>query len=577
MKRILQLLSCVGRETIIIFLYILLLNNYLGNPDKTIYADGRGYYEYLPSLFIYHDLHRKNSEADVDTALYQRISKHNFYVDYNGYKVNKYPCGTAVLELPFFLFAYFTTPLENNDLDGYQRPFQIMVFYAAIFYLFLALLFLAGILRLFNINKVVIFLVQLLFVFSTGILHYASNDAAYSHVYSLFAITAFVYYSKAFFISGRRKDFLYASLFLGLILILRQIHILIIFFIPFLAASFESLKSRISILWNIKSVLLSLLIVIGVFSIQAVSWYLQTGHFIVYSYQGEGFNFLKPEIFNFLISYRKGLFVYSPVLLLSALGIIFLLYRKEYYLVITWLLFFLVLIYVLSSWHAWHYGCSFGQRPIIDFYVVFFILIGILFNKLSGPARIILIILSLMTIPVNIIQTYQYKNYILHWLNMDDSKYWDVFLKTSEKYEGLVWKKKYDYSHFNLISEFSIGNIRMSPNEYETIFEVNTDTLADLNGLEIIQVSMKNEFPDNNNSYVFVTVFNNDDKSEYYWYKRSLISFKEEKFGEYHTGVFNFRMKPVMDTIKKTILVEFEGDDSYNKLDDVKVLFLKHK
>ena len=165
MTKLILFLKKIGVEVVVVFFYILLINNYLGNVDTTINADGEGYYDYLPSAFIHNDLQRNNATIEQDTALYDRISKYGFYVDYHGYKVNKYPCGTAVLESPFFFFAYLTTPLEYNDNDGYQSPFQKAVFYSTLFYLFLALFFFGRSLRLFNINRVVIILLQILLVF----------------------------------------------------------------------------------------------------------------------------------------------------------------------------------------------------------------------------------------------------------------------------------------------------------------------------------------------------------------------------------------------------------------------------
>ncbi len=44
------------QELLILFLFLLLLNNFIGHPSQVIVADGKGYYDYLPALFIYNDL-----------------------------------------------------------------------------------------------------------------------------------------------------------------------------------------------------------------------------------------------------------------------------------------------------------------------------------------------------------------------------------------------------------------------------------------------------------------------------------------------------------------------------------------
>jgi len=174
---ILHFIKSVIVEVFIIFLFILLINNYLKNSENTIRADGVGYYDYLPSLFIHHDLARKDIPFKNDPGIYNRISKLWAYIDYDNHKVNKYPCGTAVLQLPFFLETLTTTNLERNFNDGYQRPFHIAIFYATIFYLFLSLFFLKRTLELFNIKRHIIILTQLLIVFATSVTNYANYDA----------------------------------------------------------------------------------------------------------------------------------------------------------------------------------------------------------------------------------------------------------------------------------------------------------------------------------------------------------------------------------------------------------------
>lgn len=577
MDNMIKTIRNIAIEILIIFLYILLINNYLGNADKTINADGEGYYEYLPSLFIHHDILRKNSTAEQDTMLYERISKNAFYVNYKSYRVNKYPCGTAVLEAPFFLYTYLTTPMAGNDNDGYQLAFQKTVFHAAIFYLFLSLIFLAAILRQYQIRRWIIIITQLLFVFSTGVLYYANDNAGFSHIFSMFAITAFVYFSKAFFMSGHRYNFLFASLFLGFVVILRQPNGLIIFVIPFLAGSFAELKAGLSIFKDFRIVVLSLLIFLAVFSIQSLFWYAQTGDYLVYSYQGEGFNFLKPEIFNVLFSYRKGLFIYTPILFISLFGLVYLAYKKQYYLVITWLLFFSVLTYLLSSWHCWFYGCSFGQRPFIDYYVVFFILLAIFLNGVNHIFRILIILISLVTIPINIIQTYQYKSFIMGWISMDKEKYWDIFLETAHRYKGLVLKKTYDFNYLAEVAKFNLGDMKIEKDTDTVIFKINTDTLKDIDNVKIIQLRMDNNFNEQNDSRIILSIIDIVNNKSYYWHSTPLIHFKESKFGEWQSGLYNYEFNPIPDTIAKNLQVQIVSVGRPNILKNVRLSFFKNK
>src|ERR1035438_2105383 len=240
-----KIFKAIAVEAFLIFILIFIINNYLENEKETIKADGIGYYEYLPSLFIHHDLVRKGIPNGPNSSLYQRINKLPEYVKYKDFKVDICSCGTAILELPFFTWTYLTTTRDGSDDDGYQPPFQIAIFHAAIFYLFLSIFFLKKTLELFDIRKYAVIISQLLLVLATSVTSYANFDASFSHVYSLFAITAFIYVSRLYFKYRNINNIFFAFLLLGLILVLRQVNILIIFFLPFIAGSWENFKNGI--------------------------------------------------------------------------------------------------------------------------------------------------------------------------------------------------------------------------------------------------------------------------------------------------------------------------------------------
>ncbi len=565
-------------EAFIIFTYIFLINNYIGNVDNTINADGIGYYDYLPSIFIHNDLIRKDIPIQEDSSAYNRINALGVYVDYEGYKVNKYPSGTALLQLPFFIFTYLTTDLKDADKDGYQRPFQKTVFHAALFYLFLSIIFLRKTLEQFEIKKYSIVFAQVLLVLATSVTSYANFDAGFSHVYSLFAITAFLYFVKSYFNHRDHNQFLLACLFLGLILLLRQINVLIILFIPFLAGSVSNLKEGIIRLFKYpEKLIIGIFIVFGMFFIQALLWYLQAGSFIIYSYPGESFDFTNPEFFNILFSYRKGLFVYTPILFMGFIAVLWLGYKGKYYLTFTWLSFFVLLTYILSSWWAWFYGNSYGLRAYIDYYAIFFIPLALMLDRIVLPIRWAVISLSFLTIPLNIIQTYQHNVYILHWFEMDSYKYWTVFLKTEDRFKGLVWKRKYDYAQYETIKEFSIGDISTAKGEANQIFKINSSEIPGFENVCMIQVLIDNDFQETNDSKIVMSIDRSETYYNYYWHNIYLIHYLETTFGESQTGLFNYEITPNSDGKAKTISLKMSIGNRDNSLKNVRIKFLTSK
>jgi hypothetical protein len=575
MKIITSTLKYFICEFFIIFSFIFLINNYIGNVDKTINADGIGYYDYLPSIFIYHDLLRKNNSILEDSNLYKRINSTGLYVDFNNFKVNKCPCGTALLQLPFFTYTYFTTNLNEDINDGYQKPFQRTVFYSAIFYLFLSILFLKKILILYNIKNYIIFVCQLLLVLATSVTHYSNFDAAFSHVYSLFAITAFVYFIKSYLQNKRITHFVLGCLFLGLIFILRQPNILIVLFIPFLAGSIENIKIGITTLFaNKRSLVLGILLFLGISAIQLILWYMQTGHFFVNTYQGESFNFLDPHFRSILFSYKKGLFIYTPVLLITLFSLIWFCYKKYFYLLVTWVSFFLILTYVLSSWWSWFYGCSYGLRAYIDYYVIFFIPFALMLDRINTVARLIIIIITLPSIPMNIIQTYQYKEFILHWIDMDKEKYWKVFLKTNDRFKGLVWKTNHDPNLYSTVYEINVGDIFIPKNTVNVVYKINSLMIPDFNKVSIIQVFIDNDYIEDGDTQIILSINNSSNTHNYYLHKRYLIHFHEKNFNDFQTGFFNFEFNPISDFQEKIISLEVKTTNQNEFLKNVKLLFL---
>jgi hypothetical protein len=87
----------------VLFLYIAVNTRWGGDKKwKTIIqGDGRGYYAYLPAVFIYHDL----NYGFYDSVETRKIKwpAYNYRLHHKGRVINKYFSGTAVMEMPFLV------------------------------------------------------------------------------------------------------------------------------------------------------------------------------------------------------------------------------------------------------------------------------------------------------------------------------------------------------------------------------------------------------------------------------------------------------------------------------------------
>jgi len=172
--------------------------------------------------------------------------------------------------------------------------------------------------------------------------------------------------------------------------------------------------------------------------IQVWLFYLQTGKPYVWTYQGEGFDFGKPEIISVLFSYRKGLFVYTPVLLFAVAGLLTMM-KGRFFRFITGTCYFILLTLVIASWWNWYYGDSFGLRAYIDHYPFFAILLASFIHRVKYHwLRPVLYSIFGILCFLNLFQTYQYEHNILDRDAMDKEKYWYVFMKTGKEYENLL-------------------------------------------------------------------------------------------------------------------------------------------
>lgn len=405
--------------------------------SELIISDAQGYYGYLPAAFIYHDKNFNYTEkVNQDYYVYNPLGV--FYFEENGKRVNKFYIGTAVLMSPFFALAHLATKYSNYPTDGYSLYYQYFIGLAALFYLLLGLYFLNRIFRMYNIKPLLSVLLLTAVVFASNLYHYTIFEPGMSHVYSFALISAFLFLLNKSKTNFNLKIGILISIVLGLITLCRPTNILIILVSPFFFDNFSELVKWIKtnlFKWNFLLYVLSFLMIL---SIQILYWYKATGMFYVDSYKYEGFDFSNPYIIDFLFSFKKGFFIYSPFFLSLIIAFI-LLVKKNIYKSMIAVSFFVVVCFVLSSWWNWYYGGSFGMRSLIDFYPLWCCIIAISFNGLLIKNYSLLAIFTIVTIALNIIQDYQYRNYILHWECMDIDKYFKVFLKVDDKYKGVLF------------------------------------------------------------------------------------------------------------------------------------------
>ncbi len=377
--------------------------------DRVIVSDGKGYYAYLPALFIYHDTDFgfiDQYETDYYPASRQLYKDYRF--DTGNGIVNKYFPGPALLWLPFFAAGHASAALLGYATDGYSLPYQWAIAIAAFFYFWLALLVLRKILRFYTKNENAIAWSLVATALATNLIYYTVNAGCQVHVYDFFLINAFVYSVLAACKWGKTSYFASAAFMLGMIIISRPQNGLIVFALPFICGSRESLKLFITkVFTKIRFLIPSALSLMIPLLVPVSWWYIKTGHFLVYSYGKESYDLLNPHLFPFLFSFEKGWLLYTPIAVFAALGFVFLFKKSKWqFFSLAGFLFFLV--YFMSSWWVWTYTSYVSQRVMIDFYVFIALLLVFIFEWI-GKSRKRLIVPFILTgfIALNLLQHFQ--------------------------------------------------------------------------------------------------------------------------------------------------------------------------
>ncbi len=447
------------RWMLIVIFFILAIASVHRQPFKKTYitSDGHAYYAHLPAVFIYKDLQFsfidevKNSGAPHTGNIYE------FRINTDKGVVNIAYLGVSILWVPAFLTAHIIALIGPAEASGYSTPYQVAILISAIAYLILGLWAFGRFLENLKIKPWIISVCLLLMTFATSTFYYTVDEPSFTHVYTMSLFAVFMLYVQRFFQTYQLKYLYIWFITLGLLGLIRPTNVVMIFIIPMIAGSGkETIRFFRWLVINFLKVLPALFIMLFVLFLQPLIYYLQTGSFFVWSYQGGSFNFLNPEITNVLFSYEKGLFIYAPILIFFIFGIWPLFKNNRYFLF--WLLISIAVpTYVIASWWNWWYGMSFGHRAFIDYYPLFFISIAFGIQHIRNNFALnFLMVVALMCIGLNHIYMKQYKNYIFYW-KMDKDKYWRVFLHTTEPYMGLFWEEeKYQYTLTNLNNEFPV-------------------------------------------------------------------------------------------------------------------------
>jgi hypothetical protein len=401
-----------------------------GFSPTVISWDTYGYYLYLPQALIHGDLSIQDY-TPIEAALNGPVNSGTFYQAAKsdlGLWVIKYPYGLSVFYLPFFALASLVAWMGGYALDGFSLPYQYALTVGSLFFTLLGLHFLRKVLLRFYAEKVTV-IVLLLIVFGTNYFHMHTRSHGMAHVYLFTGYAALIWYTIRWHAERKLWQAAVLGLILGLMTVSRVTEFIAIL-IPLgwgLGSPRHALQ-RIGRIFSLRTHFL--LAGIGFFLFvfpQLLYWKILAGEWLYDSYRnpGEGLDFLHPHTWQFLFSYRKGWLVYTPLMIFALWGIYRSFKEKTSW---NWaiLAVTVLFIYVASSWTTWWYAASFSQRPMVQLYPLLALPLGLALTKGAGIQKGTLAFAALF-LGLNLFQTWQYNEGILHFDRMTKTYYWKVF------------------------------------------------------------------------------------------------------------------------------------------------------
>ncbi len=422
-------------STGVIILYILTIpilnfNHHKYNGESgVIIWDIKSYYAYLPATVIYKDLSLGFMDENPE-----KFSKWLWPITTpTGDKAILTTMGLSVMYSPFFFVAHgFALSNDRYEADGYSYPYHIALTFSVYFYFILSLVILRKLLKK-HFTEPAISLTLLAVAAGTNLLHYLTLEAPMSHGYSFFLIVLFLFVLERWRENFVLKYIISLGFIAGLISLIRPSNALVIILIPlYEVTSGSSLrKNFLALIKHWPQILVFAVCGILVWLPQLFYWHNVSGKFFYFSYSevDSSFFFNHPRIFNVLFSYKKGWFVYTPIMLLATSGIYFLIKQKNPF---SWavMIYFILNLYILSSWWSWWFGGGYSNRAFIDSYGLMAFPLAALLNQFrkSKITTWTLSGLVIILIAYNIFQSQQYRRGTIHWFWMNKEAYWEGFL-----------------------------------------------------------------------------------------------------------------------------------------------------
>ncbi len=325
--------------------------------------DDSFYYFWLRSFFVDGDFDFSNEIKYCDTFDENtRLHALSMPLTERGYLPNKYPIGWALSSAPWYLLGDAITRLINlfgGELltDGYGPYYQLMIMIGQWVYAWLSLFF-AYKISCRYLNRDNAFFAVAITWSASALFYYQNIQLSMAHNLSFFAITG-CYWVTLLIREKTKSLFLWISLaVLSATLILSRLQGAVYLLYPAVVILSLLYKDRKLYPYLIVFILIGIIALLP----QLYAWKILYGQYLPYTYEGEGFNWLAPNLRGVLFSPYHGWFYWTPIIFIALLGFISWIWKLRNSEAVTWGIGLLATVYLNASWHDSTFGASFGSR-----------------------------------------------------------------------------------------------------------------------------------------------------------------------------------------------------------------------
>jgi hypothetical protein len=400
-----------SKRKLLLFLFLLTLP--LANP--WVRGDGVGYYAYLRSALIDHDLQFENdylqaNESFVNSKVDAQGKLLPQFYTKTGYVANHFSVGPAILWAPVLLAVHGAVVLASHlgahvSADGYSRPYLLGMACTTACYGFLSLLLSFQIARKFFDEQWAL-LATLGIWMASSLPIYMYFNPSWSHAHSAFAVALFLWYWERTRGSRNLGQWAILGVTAGLMGNVYYPNVILLVFPALEVGHLVFTRPRESGLGALPMRKLALggVIFIAVFVASLLPTFVtrqiiygspfETGYPPVWTW-----NWTSPAFLQVLFSSDHGMFSWTPVLLLAAAGLPFLI-KRDALLGKGALLTFLAYYYFIASYVDWDGLSSFGNRFFVSLTPIFVLSLTALLDAFSAlfakPARALAIALPVI-------------------------------------------------------------------------------------------------------------------------------------------------------------------------------------